>query len=146
MCVCECACGRMSVFMCGCFIQNISLCAWSVLTLAQGTRSVDKNCLVRVPRHEKWIWTKKCRLTAQAKSWQAQGVVVGSWRVVGKGRGWEGWKPEWKCMSEWAAWREIVFLMKHLPRSREQKIANYIWNFPRSNVSPQTNMEKGGKN
>lgn len=80
-CVCECACGRMSVFMCGCFIQNISLCAWSVLTLAQGTRSVDKNCLVRVPRHEKWIWTKKCRLTAQAKSWQARGWwwVVGEW-------------------------------------------------------------------
>lgn len=32
----------MSVSVRGCLNQNISLCAWSVLTLARGTRSVDK--------------------------------------------------------------------------------------------------------
>lgn len=45
VCVCVHFCGflgGMSVSVCGCLNQNISLCAWSVLTLARGRRSVDK--------------------------------------------------------------------------------------------------------
>lgn len=37
--------GGMSVSVRGCLNQNISLCAWSVLTLARGSRSVDKKKL-----------------------------------------------------------------------------------------------------
>lgn len=115
--------------MWGSFIQNISLCAWSLLTLAHGARSVDKNCLVMVPRHEKWIWTKKIRLTAQAKCWHA----CWWWLVVG---GWSGKAREGNVENEiswtervkrkWAAWAETLFFLNScLPMRRHFRPVTY---------------------
>lgn len=136
----------MSVFMCGCFIQNISLCAWSVLTLAQGTRSVDKNCLSRLPRHEKWIWTKKFRLTAQAKSWQAWGWwwVVGEWSgKAGDGRVEGEISQSESVLSEWAAWEDILFFNEtSSKKERGKEIANYILKFTHSHINSQNRHGK----
>lgn len=99
-----------------------------MLTLAQGARSVDKNCLVKVPRHEKWIWPKKFRLTGSSKELACLEVLVGRWRVDGNTQGIGRLKKKWDGVKGYGVYEkhaEILFLMKASSMNEREK-NNYI--------------------